>query len=95
MGSVAPLGANLRMAEIDSTDVPRTPSDPTPEAVLEEMQPCEPYTAGDLTDLFEDVSRWTIQRRLETLHESDAICKKKHADNRVTWWIPADASGPK
>lgn len=76
------------MTGTDSADVPRTPSEPTPEQVLESMDPCVPYTAGDLTDEFDDTSRWTIQRRLETLQESDAIQKKKHADNRVTWWVP-------
>ena len=77
----------IRMADAQPNAVPRTPDEPAPQQVLEEMSPCEPYTAGDLTDVFDDVSRWTIQRRLETLHEDDQIRKKKHADNRVTWWI--------
>lgn len=54
------------------------------------MNEGEPYTAGDLTAIFDDVSRWTVQRRLETLHESDSIQKKKHADNRVSWWVPKE-----
>jgi len=78
------------MAQSNPNPVPRTPEEPTPEQVLAEMNEGEPYTAGDLTAIFDDVSRWTVQRRLETLHESDSIQKKKHADNRVSWWVPKE-----
>lgn len=78
------------MTDNDTNPVPRTPSEPTPEQVLDELRPCEPYTTGDLEERFPDVSRWTIQRRLETLHEDDRIKKKKHAENRVSWWLPHD-----
>jgi DNA-binding HxlR family transcriptional regulator len=66
--------------------MPRTPEDPTPEDVLAEMEPGVPYTVGDLTEQFEEVSRWTLQRRLEALHEAGEIRRKKHAENRVSWW---------
>jgi predicted HTH transcriptional regulator len=69
--------------------VPRQPEDPQPQDLLDEMNPCEPYTANDLQSKF-DASRWTIQRRLKNLHEDDKIRKKKHAENRVSWWIPSD-----
>jgi len=75
------------MAETDSNNVPRTPEEPTPQQVLDEMSVCEPYTVSDFESIFEDTSRWTIQRRLETLRESGDIQKKKHAENRVSWWI--------
>lgn len=74
------------MAQSTADDVPRTPDDPSPEAVLAAMEVCEPYTVGDLTEQF-DASRWTIQRRLETLHDQNKIRKKKHSENRVSWWI--------
>lgn len=78
------------MANADTNNVPRTPSEPTPEQVIEEMNPCEPYSVSDFEEIFHDVSRWTIQRRLDTLHEEGEVNKKKHAENRVSWWIAAD-----
>jgi DNA-binding HxlR family transcriptional regulator len=57
--------------------------------VLAEMSVCEPYTVGELEETFEDASRWTIQRRLDALVEDGEISKKKHAENRVSYWIPA------
>jgi len=76
------------MAESEGNTVPRQPEEPTPEQVREEMHPCEPYTVKDFEAIFEETSRWTIQRRLDTLVEDDVIEKKKHAENRVSYWIP-------
>lgn len=76
------------MAGSDSRSVPRTPEGPTPEDVFAEMSVCEPYTVGELEEIFEDASRWTIQRRLDTLVDDDEVSKKKHAENRVSYWIP-------
>ncbi|AFH22007.1 hypothetical protein OSG_eHP14_00135 [environmental Halophage eHP-14] len=76
------------MAGETSTSVPRTPDEPTPEQVLEEMTVCEPYTVSDLVDEFGDASRWTVQRRLDTLVEDGEVSKKKHTENRVSYWIP-------
>src|SRR6056297_627268 len=59
---VAPHGASIRMPETDSNSVPRTPEEPTPQQVLEEMDRCEPYIVSDLVDAFPDASRWTVQR---------------------------------
>lgn len=75
------------MADSSPSPVPRQPEEPTPEQVLDTMQPCEPYTVGDLVDKFDDTSRWTVQRRLESLRDDGKIRKKKHAENRVSWWI--------
>lgn len=71
----------------EAQTVPRPPSDPTPDAVFDEMQPCEPYVVADLVDRFDDASRWTIQRRLESLHDDGRIRRKKHGENRVSYWI--------
>lgn len=71
----------------DQKTVPRPPADPTPEALLDEMEPCEPYAVADLVDEFDDASRWTIQRRLDTLDEEGRIEKKKHGENRVSYWV--------
>lgn len=76
------------MADSQTTSVARQPEEPTPEQVRGEMYPCEPYTVKDFEAIFEDTSRWTIQRRLDTLVEDDVIEKKKHAENRVSYWIP-------
>jgi len=81
------------MAESTTADVPRTPEKPSPQEVLKEMDPCEPYTTKDLVDAFEDdldTSRWTMQRRLETLVENGELEKKKHAENRVSYWIASE-----
>ena len=74
------------MAESTTENVPRTPEEPTPEDVLEEMNVCEPYTVGDLTDIYEDASRWTVQRRLDSLVDDGHVQKKKHSKNRVSYW---------
>lgn len=79
------------MAQSKSNTVPRTPDEPTPEQVLAEMRPCEPYTVKDFEAIFEDTSRWTIQRRLESLLEDDKVNKKKHAENRVSWWVTSES----
>lgn len=76
------------MAGSESESVPRTPEEPTPSQVCEQMNPCEPYTVSDLQDVYPDASRWTLQRRLDTLVEGDEISKKKHTENRVSYWIP-------
>lgn len=76
------------MSDLQSEGVPRTPEEPTPQQVLNEMNPCEPYTVTDLQDTFPDASRWTIQRRLDTLVTEGHASKKKHAKNRVSYWIP-------
>ena len=67
--------------------VPRTPDEPLPHQVLEFMELCEPYTVSDLEAQFEEASRWTIQRRLDTLVEAGKVSKKKHNKNRVTYWV--------
>jgi len=54
------------------------------------MSVCEPYIVSDLVDLFEDASRWTVQRRLDSLVDDGELCKKKHTENRVSYWIERD-----
>lgn len=75
------------MSDSQSEDVPRTPEEPTADQLLDLMEPCEPYTVTDFVDEF-DTSRWTIQRRLDTLVEQDQLRKKKHGENRVSYWVP-------
>jgi hypothetical protein len=67
--------------------VPRQPEEPTREQVLAAMEACEPYTVKDFEGLFENTSRWTIQRRLDHLHDEGEIRKKKHGGTKVTYWI--------
>lgn len=78
------------MPDPTAEDVPRTPEEPTPQQVLDEMIPCEPYTVSDLRDEFDDASRWTVQRRLDSLVEDGEVSKKKHSENRVSYWRPVD-----
>lgn len=75
------------MAGAESENVPRTPDEPTPNQVLEVMNTCEPYVVADIQDQFSDASRWTLQRRLDTLVENGEVKKKKHTSNRVSYWI--------
>jgi len=76
------------MVETQTESVPRTPEEPTPQQVLSQMNCCEPYTVSDLQDEFADASRWTLQRRLDTLVDDGELSKKKHTENRVSYWIP-------
>jgi predicted ArsR family transcriptional regulator len=78
------------MSNTDSPNVPRTPDGPTKQDILAEMRPCESYKAADINEQFSDVSRWTIQRRLDSLHAAGDVEKKKHADDSVSWFIRAD-----
>lgn len=69
--------------------MPRPLDDPTPDAVLDEMTACEPYTALDLAEHFnQPEKRRKFQRRLQRLHDDEKIQKKDHAgdSNRVSWW---------
>jgi len=75
------------MGNSTGDNVPRQPEEPTPQQVLDEMTVCEPFTVQDIQQIFDDTSRWTIQRRLETLHEDGEVSKKKHSENRVSYWI--------
>jgi hypothetical protein len=79
-----------KMSETEADNVPRTPEDPSPDDVFDAMHPGEPYRVRDLVEQFDDVSRWTIQRRLDTLVDQDRIRKKKHAKNAVSYWKPGD-----
>jgi len=65
-------------------------SEPTAQQVLSAMTSCEPYTVSDLQDVFSDTSRWTIQRRLDTLVEQGDLSKKKHSENRVSYYFKSD-----
>lgn len=87
MISLAPYNASISMTEKETGNVPRTPDEPTPKQVLEEMCVCEPYIVSDLAGVFDDTSRWTLQRRLDTLVENGDLDKKKHTENRVSYWI--------
>ncbi len=78
----------MRLCSVPAS-VPRTPGDPGPHEVYAAMQPGEPYTVRELADEF-DVSRWTIQRRLETLESEGFVEKKRHSQRRVSFWVPAE-----
>ena len=71
--------------------MPREPDEPTAQQLLSAMSPCEPYMAKDFVDEFE-ASRWTVQRRLNSLVESGDIQKKQHGETRVTYWIDPGSS---
>lgn len=66
-------------------DMPRTPDPPTHEMVLEAMDVCEPYWAGELADEI-DSSRRTLARRLNDLVESGDVQRKNYGDRRVVYW---------
>jgi predicted transcriptional regulator len=52
--------------------------------VLEEMEPLEPYTTGELADAL-NAPRRTIYNYLAELHEENKIRKKKPEPRRVIW----------
>lgn len=49
------------------------------------MTPCEPYTAGELAAEL-DEPRTTVDYNLRQLAAAGDVRKKKHTENRVTWW---------
>ena len=55
---------------------------------------CEPHSSDShslphaVQNAFEDTSRWTVQHRLDTLVQDGEVKKKKHGENRVSYWIP-------
>lgn len=74
-------------------EMPRTPEDPSPQEVYMAMAEGEPYTAGELHEIFEkkyDVSRWTIKRRLDDLANDGFIERKEHSEGRVSFWVPTE-----
>lgn len=75
------------MAESQSQNMARQPEEPSQEQVLSAMMPCEPYMVKDFEEMFDDTSRWTLQRRLNSLVEDDRVNKKEHGETRVTYWV--------
>lgn len=73
------------MGATETRYVPRPVGSPTPEEVLEEMTPQEPYVVTDLVDKFEDAAKSTIRNRLEYLAQNDRVKRKKHASQAVTY----------
>lgn len=70
--------------------MPRTPAEPAPQEIYLAMDDGEPYTVNELHEHFAekyDVTRWTIRDRLEGLVESGMVQKKKHSQQRVSYWI--------
>lgn len=56
----------------------------SPDAVLEAMEPLEPYTTGELADKL-DWPRRTVYELLTTLEEQDDVRKKKPEPRRAIW----------
>jgi predicted transcriptional regulator len=55
-----------------------------PKDVLEEMEPLEPYTTGELADQL-GAPRRTVYNYLEELAEKNKIRKKKPEPRRAIW----------
>lgn len=55
------------------------------ERVLDAMDEREPYTAADVADAL-GVTRRAAHNYLEDLAEDGRVRRKKHTNNRVTWW---------
>lgn len=60
---------------------------PSVKEVFESMNTVEPYTVGELSEEFDNAKRWSIRNRLEKLYEAGVIERKKHAQNRVSYWV--------
>jgi len=67
--------------------VPREPEDPAPQQIYLAMDEGEPYTVKELWEQFPDAPRWTIRDRLEQLVEDGFLQKKKHTQQRASYWI--------
>jgi predicted ArsR family transcriptional regulator len=53
--------------------------------VLNVMNVREPYTAQEIASAL-NVTRRTAHNYLEDLYEDGKVERKKHTNNRVTWW---------
>jgi predicted HTH transcriptional regulator len=78
---------DIRKFDVQIENMARQPEEPTVDQVRDELSVCEPYTVSDLADVFDSASRWTIQRRLDTLVDQGDLNKKKHAKNKVSYWV--------
>lgn len=70
--------------------MPRPSEEPTPEQILERMDPDGCYVTADLVAILEqewDVSRWTIQNRLRDLADSGVIDRIEHENGMVTYHL--------
>lgn len=86
-----PKWCKIKMAESQAAGVPREPEPPTPDDVVAAMSECEPYTAAEIVELVDaETSRWTVQRRLESLVDDGRVERKEHEENRVSYWLPAE-----
>ena len=67
----------------------------TRDAILEEMNPNEAYTAGELARKL-DRSRTTVDDLLRDLEEKGKVESKKHSARHRTWMLAEDteSSGP-
>jgi len=75
-------------------NVTRPREDPTNNEVYEEMVPNRCYVVADLVAEFEDeydVTRWTIQNRLNELADQDKIVRRDHVNGTVTYRRNADS----
>jgi len=66
----------------------RDEDEDTADAIEAAMEHGVPYMASEVAALFEDMSRWAARDALETLHDRGDVQRKKHAANRVTYWLP-------
>ena len=80
----------ISVAESNRDTVPRSPEEPTPDQVYDEMVPGRCYVVADLEARFE-ASRWTVRDRLETLDKMDRIDKQDHENRTVTYQRPHDS----
>lgn len=63
----------------------------SPAAVLDAMEPLEPYTTGELADRL-DWPRRSMYQVLESLADEGTIRKKKPEERRVIWILLEEQS---
>jgi DNA-binding MarR family transcriptional regulator len=63
----------------------------SPDAVLDAMEPLEPYTSGELAEML-GWPRRTVYQVLDGLADEGAIRKKKPEERRVIWMLLEDES---
>lgn len=61
------------------------------DVLVEEMEVCEPYSARDLAEATDNPRR-TVDHHLRMLADDGKIERKKHAENRVTWYKVREGS---
>jgi len=81
----------INMTEPSCTSVTRPRERPLADDVLDVMEPCEPYTVGELVGRLSkhEPSEGTVRNRLSSLVDDGRVIRKQHSERVVTYRRPS------